>query len=156
MKPDLVEALCALGDAYNSFDKGEMGLPLFEKALRVDRDHPMARLGLPRALASLGRMDEAAVHLKETIDRRIAVPAAYSVLVRTHKFTEEPPELAAILTELQDPDHGSEGVATLHHRPESCSTTSVATRRRWITSKKEIKPAARASMCNPTVVGSTP
>ncbi|WP_192183494.1 tetratricopeptide repeat-containing sulfotransferase family protein [Mesorhizobium amorphae] len=115
LKPDLVEALCALGDAYNSFDKGEMGLPLFEKALRVDRDHPMARLGLPRALASLGRMDEAAAHLKETIDRRIAVPAAYSVLVRTHKFTEEPPELAAILTELQDPDHGSEGVATLHH-----------------------------------------
>ncbi|TIM94878.1 MAG: tetratricopeptide repeat protein [Mesorhizobium sp.] len=115
LKPDLVEALCALGDAYNSFDKGEMALPLFEKALRVDRDHPMARLGLPRALASLGRMDEAAVHLKEAIDRRIAIPAAYNSLVRTHKFTEEPPELAAILTELQDPDHGSKGATALHH-----------------------------------------
>lgn len=115
LKPDLVEALCALGDAYNSFDKGEMALPLFEKALRIDRDHPMARLGLPRALASLGRMDEAAVHLKEAIARRIAVPAAYNALVSTHKFTGEPPELAAILTELQDPEHGSEGATALHH-----------------------------------------
>ncbi|MEI9431513.1 tetratricopeptide repeat-containing sulfotransferase family protein [Mesorhizobium sp. Cs1299R1N3] len=115
LKPDLVEALCALGDAYNAFDKGEMALPLFEKALRVDRDHPVARLGLPRALASLGRMDEAAVHLKEAIERRIAVPAAHNALVHTHKFAEEPPELGAILTELQDPGHGPEGAAALHH-----------------------------------------
>ncbi|ESX17700.1 MULTISPECIES: tetratricopeptide repeat-containing sulfotransferase family protein [unclassified Mesorhizobium] len=115
LKPDLVEALCALGDAYNSFDKGEMALPLYEKALRVDRDHPAARLGLPRALASLGRMDEAATHLKEAIERRIAIPAAYNALVRTRKFAEEPPELEAILTELQDPNHGSEGAPALHH-----------------------------------------
>ncbi|WP_292092299.1 tetratricopeptide repeat protein, partial [Mesorhizobium sp.] len=115
LKPDLVEALCALGEAYKAFDKGEMALPLFEKALKIDRDHPVARLGLPGALASLGRMDEAAVHLKEAIDRRIAVPAAYNALVHTRKFTEEPPELAAILTELRDPDHGSEGAASLHH-----------------------------------------
>ncbi|MBZ9661388.1 sulfotransferase [Mesorhizobium sp. ESP-6-4] len=115
LKPDLVEALCALGDTYNSFDKGEMALPLFEKALKIDRDHPLARLGLPRALASLGRMDEAAVHLKEAIERRIAVPAAYSALVQTRKFTEEPPELAAILAELRDPAHGAEGAAALHH-----------------------------------------
>ena len=115
LKPDLVEALCALGDAYNAFDKGEMALPLFEKALEIDRDHPLARLGLPRALASLGRMDEAAAHLKEAIERRIAVPAAYNALVQTRKFTEEPPELAAILTELRDSGHGSEGAAALHH-----------------------------------------
>ncbi|MDX8524644.1 sulfotransferase [Mesorhizobium sp. MSK_1335] len=115
LKPDLLEALCALGDAYKAFDKGEMALPLFEKALKIDRNHPVARLGLPRALASLGRMDEAAVHLKEAIDRRIAIPAAYSALVHTRKFTEEPPELAAILTELRDMDHGSEGTAQLHY-----------------------------------------
>ncbi|RUT98650.1 tetratricopeptide repeat protein [Mesorhizobium sp. USDA-HM6] len=114
LKPDLVEALCALGDAYKAFDKGEMALPLFEKALKIDRDHPAARLGLPRALASLGRMDEAAAHFKEAIDRRIALPAAYNALVQTRKFTEEPPELAAILTELRDLDHGSEGAAELH------------------------------------------
>ncbi|MDX8502998.1 sulfotransferase [Mesorhizobium sp. VK4C] len=114
LKPDMVEALCALGDAYKAFDKGEMALPLFEKALKIDRDHPAARLGLPRALASLGRMDEAAAHFKEAIDRRIAVPAAYNALVHTRKFTEEPPELAAILTELRDLDHGSEGAAELH------------------------------------------
>ncbi|KUM24216.1 sulfotransferase [Mesorhizobium loti] len=114
LKPDLVEALCSLGNAYKAFDKGEMALPLFEKALKIDRDHPVARLGLPRALASLGRMDEAAVHLKEAIDRRIALPAAYNALVHTRKFTEEPPELAAILAELRALDHGSEGAAELH------------------------------------------
>ncbi|TIQ34320.1 MAG: tetratricopeptide repeat protein [Mesorhizobium sp.] len=115
LKPDLVEALCALGDAYNSFDKGEMALPLFEKALKIDRDHPLARIGLPRALTSLGRMDEAALHLKAAIERRIAVPAAYNELVRTRKYTEEPPELAAILRELRDPGQMSEGAAALHH-----------------------------------------
>ncbi|CDX31089.1 conserved hypothetical protein [Mesorhizobium sp. ORS 3359] len=115
LKPDLVEAICALGNAYNSFDKGELALPLFEKALRINQDHPVARLGLPRALASLGRMDEAAVHLKAAIERRIAVPAAYNALVHTRKYLEEPPELAAILTELQNPEHGSEGAPALHH-----------------------------------------
>ncbi|WP_245523918.1 sulfotransferase, partial [Mesorhizobium sp. M2D.F.Ca.ET.223.01.1.1] len=115
LKPDLVEALCALGDAYNSFDKGEMALPLFEKALKIDRDHPQARIGLPEALASLGRMDEAAAHLKEAIARRIALPTAFNALVRTRKYTEEPPELAAILTELQDPGQVPEGAAALHH-----------------------------------------
>ncbi|RTL95021.1 MAG: sulfotransferase family protein [Hyphomicrobiales bacterium] len=115
LKPDLVEALCALGDAYNTFAKAEMALPLFEKALKIDPDHPLARLGLPHALASLGRMDEAAVHLKEAIERRIAVPAAYNALVHTRKFTEEPPELAAILAELRESNHGSEGEQELHH-----------------------------------------
>ncbi|MCZ8543221.1 sulfotransferase [Mesorhizobium qingshengii] len=115
LKPDLVEALCALGDAYNAFDKGEMALPLFEKALELARDHPLARMGLSHALASLGRMDEAAVHLKKAIERRISIPAAYNALVHTRKYTEEPPELAAILAELRDPDHGSEGAAALHH-----------------------------------------
>ncbi|MDX8440470.1 tetratricopeptide repeat-containing sulfotransferase family protein [Mesorhizobium australafricanum] len=115
LKPDLVEALCALGNAYNAFDKGEMALPLFEKALKINRDHPLARIGLPHALASLGRMDEAALCLKEAIERRIAVPTAYNALAHTRKFTEEPPELAAILRELRDLGHGAEGAAALHH-----------------------------------------
>ncbi|MET2827681.1 tetratricopeptide repeat-containing sulfotransferase family protein [Mesorhizobium shangrilense] len=115
LKPDLVEALCTLGDAYNTFNKWEMALPLFEAALKIDRDHPVARLGLSSTLASLGRMDESAVHLKEAIERRIAVPAAYNALVHTRKFTEEQPELTAILEELRDPDHGSEGAANLYH-----------------------------------------
>ncbi|GLQ81844.1 sulfotransferase [Mesorhizobium huakuii] len=115
VKPDLVEALCALGDAYSAFDKGEMALLLFEKALKIAPDHPLARMGLSHALASLGRMDEAAVHLKETIERRIAVPAAYNGLVHTRKYADEPPELEAILAELRDTDHGSEGAAALHH-----------------------------------------
>ncbi|TGV73506.1 tetratricopeptide repeat protein, partial [Mesorhizobium sp. M00.F.Ca.ET.158.01.1.1] len=45
LKPDLVEALCALGNAHKAFDKGEMALPLFEKALKISPDHPLARLG---------------------------------------------------------------------------------------------------------------
>ncbi|TIT38282.1 MAG: tetratricopeptide repeat protein [Mesorhizobium sp.] len=115
LKPDLVEALCALGNAHKAFDKGEMALPLFEKALKISPDHPLARLGLPEALASLGRMGEARIHLKSAIEQRISVPAAYNALVHTHKYTEEPPELAAILAELRDPDHGSRGMAALHH-----------------------------------------
>ncbi|WP_434721840.1 tetratricopeptide repeat-containing sulfotransferase family protein [Mesorhizobium sp. RIZ17] len=115
LKPDLVEALCTLGKAYNESDRGEMALPLFEKALKIDRDHPLARTGLPHALASLGRMDEAAAHLKEAIEQRIAVPNAYNALVHTRKFTGEPPELAAILTELRNLDHGSDGAPALHH-----------------------------------------
>ncbi|PBB87567.1 MULTISPECIES: sulfotransferase [unclassified Mesorhizobium] len=115
LKPDLVEALCALGDAYKAFDKGEMALPLFEKALKINPDHHMAQIGLPGALASLGRMEEAALHLGEAIERRIAVPAAYNALVHTRKFTEEPPELAAILKELRDVGHELEAAAALHH-----------------------------------------
>ncbi|WP_245235482.1 sulfotransferase family protein [Mesorhizobium erdmanii] len=115
IKPDLVEALCSLGDAYNAFDKAEMALPLFEKALKLAPDHSSARMGLSHALSGLGRMDEAAVHLKNAIERRISLPAAYNALVHTRKYREEPPELAAILAELRDPDHGSESAAALHH-----------------------------------------
>lgn len=115
LKPDLVEALCALGAAYNQFDKGEKALPLFRKALEIDRTHPIARAGLTQALASLGRMGEAADRLKEAIKERISVPSAYNELVHTRKFAEEPPELAAILSELRDVSHGPEGAAALHH-----------------------------------------
>ncbi|RWX58049.1 sulfotransferase, partial [Mesorhizobium sp. M4B.F.Ca.ET.089.01.1.1] len=38
-----------------------------------------------------------------------------NALVHTRKFTEEPPELEAILIELRDLDHGSQGAAELHH-----------------------------------------
>lgn len=114
LQPNLVEALCALGDAYIQFDKPEMALPLYEKALKTNRDHPKVRTGLARALSSLGRMDEAAVYLKETIERGIAVPTAYNDLVQTQKFTEEPKELQSIIRELGNAKLDPDGLERLH------------------------------------------
>ena len=102
---------------YTEFDKPDMALPLYEKALKINRDHPKVRTGLASALASLGRMDEAAVYLKEAIERRIEVPAAYNDLVQTRKFTEEPAELQSILRELANPELDSDGAETAPSTP---------------------------------------
>ncbi|MER8527463.1 sulfotransferase [Mesorhizobium sp. M0814] len=115
LKPDLLEALCALGRAYVEFDKADMALPLYERALKINRDHPRVRAGLASALIGLGRMDEAEIYLKEAIERRIAMPAAYNELVRTRKFTEEPAELKSILRELGNPKLDPDSAMTLHH-----------------------------------------
>ncbi|AZN99001.1 sulfotransferase family protein [Mesorhizobium sp. M9A.F.Ca.ET.002.03.1.2] len=115
LRPDLVEALCALGRAYIAFDKPDMALPLYEKALKINRDHPKVRAGLASALSGLGRMDEAAVYLKEAIERRIEVPRAYNDLVQTRKFTEEPVELQSIQRELASPKLDPAGAQQLHH-----------------------------------------
>ncbi|RWE57272.1 MAG: tetratricopeptide repeat protein [Mesorhizobium sp.] len=115
LQPGLIEALCALGRTYTAFDKPDMALPLYEKALKINRDHPKVRAGLASALSGLGRMDEAAVYLKEAIERRIEVPSAYNDLVQTRKFTEEPEELQSILRELGNPKLGSKGAQQLHH-----------------------------------------
>src|SRR5437868_6088494 len=40
VQPDLIEALCALGRVYTQFDKPDLALPLYEKALKINRDHP--------------------------------------------------------------------------------------------------------------------
>ncbi|TPK69103.1 tetratricopeptide repeat protein [Mesorhizobium sp. B2-4-19] len=114
LQPGLIEALCALGDAYVDFDKPEMALPLYEKALKINRDHPKVRIGLARALTSVGRMDEAAGYLHEAIERRIAVPTAYNDLVQTQKFAEEPRELESILGELENPKLDRDGAEKLH------------------------------------------
>ncbi|TIP09036.1 tetratricopeptide repeat-containing sulfotransferase family protein [Mesorhizobium sp.] len=115
LQPGLVEALCALGRAYTQFDKPDMALPLYERALKIKRDHPKVRTGLASALSSLGRMDEAAVYLKEAIERRTEIPTAYNDLVQTKKFTEEPEELQSILRELGNPKLDADGAHKLHH-----------------------------------------
>jgi tetratricopeptide (TPR) repeat protein len=115
LKPDLVDALCALGRAYIEFDKPELALPLYEKALKINRDHPKVRTELASALTSLGRMDEATLYLKEAIKRRIAMPTAFSDLVDTRKFTEEPAELQSIFRELDNPKLDAGGAEQLHH-----------------------------------------
>ncbi|PBB98241.1 sulfotransferase [Mesorhizobium sp. WSM3862] len=115
VQPDLVEALCALGGVYTQFDKPDLALPLYEKALRIKRDHPKARIGIAAALTGLGRMDEAASYLKEAIERRIDVAAAYYDLVQTRKFTEEPAEFQSILRELNRPGLKPEAKASLNY-----------------------------------------
>ncbi|CDX60883.1 Sulfotransferase [Mesorhizobium plurifarium] len=115
VQPDLVEALCALGRVYTQFDKPDLALPLYEKAMKINRDHPKARIGIAAALTGLGRMDEAASYLKEAIERRIDVAAAYYDLVQTRKFTEEPAELQSILRELNSPALKPEAKASLNY-----------------------------------------
>jgi tetratricopeptide (TPR) repeat protein len=115
VQPDLVEALCALGRVYTQFDKPELALPLYEKALKINRDHPKARIGMAAALTGLGRMEEAGVYLTEAIERRVDVAAAYYDLVQSRKFTEEPAELQSILRELDAPRLKSETVQDLHY-----------------------------------------
>ncbi|WP_421913792.1 tetratricopeptide repeat-containing sulfotransferase family protein [Mesorhizobium sp.] len=115
LQPDIIAALCALGRVYTEFDKPDLALPLYEKALKINRDHPKARIGMAAALAGLGRMEEAGVYLKEAIEHRVDVAAAYYDLVQTRKFTEEPAELQSILQELDRPQLKSEAVQSLHY-----------------------------------------
>ncbi|RWB71472.1 MAG: sulfotransferase family protein [Mesorhizobium sp.] len=115
LQPDLVEALCALGRVYTQFDKPDLALPLYEKALKVNRDHPKARIGIAAALTGLGRMDEAASYLKEAIERRVDVATAYYDLMQTRKFTEEPAEYQAILRELGSAELKPEAKASLNY-----------------------------------------
>ncbi|MER9714374.1 sulfotransferase [Mesorhizobium sp. M0174] len=114
LKPDLLEALCGLAQAYAKFDKADMALPIYEKALRIDHYHPQARMGLADTLVSLGRMDEAAACLTENIARRLNVPGAYNTLVGIRKFSTEPPELKSILDELANPAISADEPYGLH------------------------------------------
>ncbi|MET3520512.1 tetratricopeptide repeat-containing sulfotransferase family protein [Mesorhizobium abyssinicae] len=114
LKPDLVEALCRLGEAYGRFDKAEMALPLYEKALKIDRNHPLAGVGLANALIGLGRMDEATTYLNEAIAGRVNVSAGYIAFANTRKFSAETPELGQILNELGDSAISSGESSLLH------------------------------------------
>ena len=115
LKPDLVEALCALGRAHLEFGETDIALTVYDKSIETDGNHPLVRTGLASVLTSLGRMDEAAALLKELIERRLNLAAAYSAYVFTRKFTEEPPELAEIIRELSNPNLGPSSSQQLHH-----------------------------------------
>ena len=115
LQPDLVVALCALGRTYVESDKPDLALPLYEKALNINPDHPKVRVGLANALSSVGRMDEAAACLNQAIERRIDLPGAYYNLVQTRKFTDEPPELRSIFRELGNWKLEPGGARLLHH-----------------------------------------
>ena len=114
LKPDLVEAYCKLAQAYTRFGKPELALPIYERALEVDRNHPLVRMGIARTLISLGRMDEASIYLKENIARRVAVADAYYALVGTQKYSTEPPELTSVLDEMAKPAISADSARSLH------------------------------------------
>lgn len=115
LKPDFVEALCTLGRAHLEFDQADCAISSYEKALRLNSDYPYVRTGLANTLASIGRMNEATVHLKEAIERRLDLPAAYSAFAGTRRFTEEPPELGSILRELSNSNLEPVSAQRLHH-----------------------------------------
>jgi tetratricopeptide (TPR) repeat protein len=114
LKPNLVEAFLGLGDAYAKFDQADLAFPVYEKALKIGRDHPLARMGMANALMGAGRMDEATIYLNETIARRLNLPAAYNSLVNTRKFSTDAPELRNILNELVNPTVSDEEASDLH------------------------------------------
>lgn len=102
LKPDMLEALCGLAEAYTKFEKADLALAVYERALKRSPDHPMVRIDRVKALVALGRMDEATAQLNENIARRVSVPASYNTLVGIRKFSTEPPELKSILEEIGD------------------------------------------------------
>ncbi|TPL79029.1 sulfotransferase [Mesorhizobium sp. B2-3-12] len=114
LKSDLTDALRRLGEAYFMFEKADVAVPLYEKALEMDPDNAFVRTALANTLVALGRMDEATVCLKESIDRRISVPSSYNTLVAVRKFSVEPPELKAILDELQKTANPADAPYQLH------------------------------------------
>ena len=114
LKPDLLEPICSLAKAYASFDKVDAALPLFHRVLEIDKDHPTVRMGLARALISLGRTDEASILLEEDIARGVNRAESYVALVGTQKFAGEPAELKSILDELSDPAISADATHDLH------------------------------------------
>ena len=115
LKPDMTESLCELGRAYVASGKALLALPLYDKVLKTDINHPTARIGLAAALSSLGRMGEARTCLKVSIDRRLNIGLAYNDFVHTQKFAEEPAELASIKNELSRAGLDADTSRRLHH-----------------------------------------
>jgi tetratricopeptide (TPR) repeat protein len=115
LKPGLMGALCGLGITHVKAGRADLGLPLLEKALGIDPDFKAVRVAYADALISLGRMDDAEAYLKEAIGRRRHMSWAYSAFAGSRKFSEEPPELKAIIAELADPARAPGEANELHH-----------------------------------------
>ena len=115
-KPDLVAALGALGKSYTAAGEAELALPLFERATRLQPNHTALRYDHATALIALGRMDDAADVLRESIARGYRVAASYRSLVDTKKFSGEPDELVQILRKLEESNlDKAEDRLALHH-----------------------------------------
>jgi Flp pilus assembly protein TadD len=115
LKSGIGSAYCSLGRCYTAAGKAELALPVFEKAEKLMPEHPSVRFDHANALISFGRMDEAAVLLRENIARGFRVAVSYKSLADTQKFTTEPPELKGILEELQKPGLEAKDMVQMHH-----------------------------------------
>lgn len=101
LQPDSVAALEALARTYTAAGRAELALPLFETATILKPEHKGLRLLHANALIALGRMDEAAQLLNQSIARGFSVAGCYRALADTRKFVGEPTELRAIAERLE-------------------------------------------------------
>jgi tetratricopeptide (TPR) repeat protein len=104
-----------LGRTYTRAGKAELAIPLFEQALNVNPDHPSLRFDCATALMSLGRMQEAAHLLRQSIDRGLRSASCYRSLADTKKHTAEPIELGEIVGMLQMSHLTHRERVELHH-----------------------------------------
>jgi tetratricopeptide (TPR) repeat protein len=114
-RPDMVTALGALGKCYTALGKPELALPFFEKATKLQPTHPDLRRDHAEALIALGRMDEAADLLRESIARGYHVAPSYQSLVETRTMSGEPVELAQIVEALSASNQAPHDRMILHH-----------------------------------------
>ena len=114
-KPDMVGALGALGKCYTAMGKAELALPLFEKATKLQPNHPDLRGDHADALIALGRMDEAADLLRENIKRGYHVASSYYTLAETRTWSGHPVELAEIVERLATDNQTQRDRMFLHH-----------------------------------------
>lgn len=114
LKPNRAGALVALGRAYTAAGTAELALPVFEKAMKLGPNHGSVRFDRANALISLGRMDEAAEQLLQSIALGLRIASCYRVFADTQKFTTEPVELHDILEMLKEPSLSSQERMELH------------------------------------------
>lgn len=115
LRPNLIEGLCNLARCYVLMSNARAAVPLYQKAYRLDPKHPLVAVGLGNALINLGKMDEAETYLRQAISNRIGLPEAYMALSTTRKFVNQPPELDAIIYELDNANLSSNQRNHLHH-----------------------------------------
>lgn len=115
IRPELVEAIYSLACLYVKTARADEALGLFDKVLRLDSKHDAVRWAKADALIVLGQVEEADALLRESIRLRKAVGPAYGSLASRQKFSSEPPELGAILQELQRGDLKPSDKPLLHH-----------------------------------------
>lgn len=114
LKPGQIESLCLLGTCYNKMSRAKEGLSFFEKALRLQPDHPDVRPGFADALINLGEMERAEQLIKASIAKGIAVARSYQSLSALKKFTADAPELAEVRHALAATDKPASEISPLH------------------------------------------
>lgn len=108
LKPGQIETVSLVATCYNRMGRGKEAVQFATKALGMDDSHVAGRVAYAEALINLGKMDQAEPFIKETIAKRIAVPASYQALASARKFNAASPELIALRGELENPEFSEE------------------------------------------------